>query len=450
MILASALIGRFAARKLHQPSVLGELLMGVFIGNFFYYMHYDLIVVLREGTSHLEIAKLSLAGLTWDEAAVTVLGPEIGGEFLTILRSPHGSDYLQVSQAVDVFSRYGVIFLLFHVGLDTCLAELRQVGANSLRVAFAGVLVPFILGILVAWLFMPGATQAERIFLAATLVATSIGITARVLKDLHQTRSQEAQIILGAAVMDDVLGLIMLAVVSGIVMTGSVALGELARTILLATLFLAYAFVLGPYIIRLLIWLLCRLDILEAKLFISFIFVMALSWMANLVGLATIVGAFAAGLLMMESQFKECSKYHRHDRYTIKDLFAPLEAILVPIFFVLMGIQVKLETFFDWEVITLASSLLVVAIIGKLVSGVVAGKGLNRMAIGIGMMPRGEVGLVFASVGKSLDVISPSTFSSLVLVVIITTLAAPPLLKLTLGENPQLEDEEEEVSKLCE
>ncbi len=174
---------------------------------------------------------------------------------------------------------------------------------------------------------------------------------------------------------------------------------------------------------------------------------MFLAWTANLVGLATIVGAFAAGLVMLDSHFLHWGDPREH-RYTIKDLFAPIEAILVPIFFVLMGIQVKLETFMDWQVLGLALALLVAAIVGKIVSGLGVIGQSNKLAVGIGMMPRGEVGLVFASIGKTLGVIDAAMFSAVVLMVVITTLITPPLLKLTLGQGS--EEEEAELSKACE
>lgn len=449
MILSFAFLGRFAARKLGQPSVLGELLMGVLIGNLFYHTGYELMAVLREGTACLDIARFALAGHSWEQAANTVLGAETAESFLQVLGGPNGGEYLQVAQAVDIFSRYGVIFLLFHVGLDTCVAALRRVGLDSLRVAVIGVLAPFVFGFLVAKLLTPEASQAQHLFLAATLGATSIGITARVLRDLRQTSSREAQVIIGAAVMDDVLGLVMLAIVSGIVVTGSVEMGEVGRTVVLACLFILSAFALGPQFLKLVIWLLRRLDILEAKLFISFVFVMALAWTANLVGLATIVGAFAAGLIMLDRQFKHWGDYREH-RYSIKELFAPIEAILVPIFFVLMGIQVKLETFLDWEVVIMALGLLVAAIAGKWISGLGARGKIKRLAVGVGMMPRGEVGLVFASIGKSLGVIDAAMFSAVVLMVVITTLVAPPLLKLTLGTNTREEEAALDITKLCE
>jgi len=248
--------------------------------------------------------------------------------------------------------------------------------------------------------------------------------------------------------MDDVLGLVMLAIVSGIVVTGSVSVTDTARTILLASMFIVGALLLGPHFLKFIIWMLRRLDVLEAKLFISFAFVMFLAWAASLAGLATIVGAFAAGLLMLDSQFRHWGD-HRQHRYTIKELFAPIEAILVPIFFVLMGIQVKLEMFMDWQVIAMALALLAAAIAGKVISGLgLRGKG-NRLAVGIGMMPRGEVGLVFASIGKTLGVIDAAMFSAVVLMVVVTTLATPPLLKLTLGEGTEDEETEAELTKHC-
>ena len=435
LILVAALAGRHVARRFHQPSVLGELVMGVLLGNLLYWLGFDLISVLREGTAIMDMAQLALAGLSWDDAAAQVMGPAEGAAFLDMLRQHPGGEYLQVAQAVDIFSRYGVIFLLFHVGLDTCVAELRRVGADSLRVAVIGVLAPFVLGYGAAWAFAPASSQAGYLFLGATLGATSIGITARVMQDLGRHRSGEAHVILGAAVMDDVLGLVMLAVVSGIAVNGSVQLGGILRITLLAALFIGGVLVLGPQLIRGMIRLLRHLDEVEAKIFISFVFVMVLAWAANLVGLATIVGAFAAGLLLMDSQFDfwECEGCRT---YRIKELFAPLEAILVPIFFVLMGLQVKLESFLDFDVVTLAVALTGAAVLGKVVAAVgVRAAGLNRLAVGVGMLPRGEVGLVFASIGRSLGVVSPEVFSAIVLMVVVTTLSTPPLLKRVLARR---------------
>ncbi len=163
-------------------------------------------------------------------------------------------------------------------------------------------------------------------------------------------------------------------------------------------------------------------------MFISFLFVMMLAWLANLIGLATIIGAFTAGVILHDGYFRHWGEKNEQ-QIRIKDLIAPLETILVPIFFVLMGIQVKLEMFLDLNVLLTALLLIAIAVVGKLVSGLGANKKCNRLAVGIGMMPRGEVGLIFASLGKSLGVISDSLFSSIVIMVVFTTLVTPPLLK---------------------
>lgn len=432
-ILFMAVLGRFAARRVGQPSVLGELLMGVLLGNVGYYFGSDLIQLLRQGPEVFDIVTLTLAGHTLEEAALECVNVSAADTVAQVLNGPNGAELLRVAHTVDVFSRYGVIFLLFMVGLDTDLRELRQVGMGAARVAVTGVVAPFLLGILTVWMLMPSLSLHSTLFIAATLAATSIGISARVLRDIQRDASREAHLILGAAVMDDVIGLIMLTIVSGVIVAGDVQVSGILGTVLLALAFLLGAIYFSPYFLRFVIRQLCHLDIVEAKMFTSYLFVMVLAWIANLVELATIVGAFTAGVLLREAYFVNC-RVEPGRVYTVKDLIMPLEVILVPIFFVLMGIQVKLESFLDWQVVMTAGGLLVAAILGKLVAGLFAGRGVNRLAVGIGMLPRGEVGLIFASIGKSLGVINDFLFSSVVMMVIVTTLIAPPLLKYVMRD----------------
>ena len=430
-ILFVALLGRFAARKFGLPSVLGELLMGILIGNIAFYYHFDLITVLREGSAIFETTGNLLRGDNLELACLNAVGVSCAMPVLDKLRGPHGNEVLQVAHAVDVFSRYGVIFLLFLVGLETSVSEMRKVGPDSSRVAVIGVLLPFFLGLVVSMLLVKNIEFHTSLFLGATLAATSVGISAMVLQEMKMENSEIARIILGAAVIDDVLGLLMLAIVSGIVVTGSVDLVNIAFTIVTACLFLVIAIMAGPHFIRFVVKLFNRLDLVEAKMFVSYLFVMLLAWMANLSGLATIIGAFTAGLILQDTYFDHWNHKFKTP-LSVKDLIMPLEVILVPIFFVLMGIQVKLETFLQPDVILLASGLLVAAIVGKVVAGYGARCINNRLAIGIGMMPRGEVGLIFASMGKTLGVMSDALFSAVVLMVIVTTLISPPLLKMTL------------------
>jgi len=434
-ILAFAVIGRVAARKLGQPTVLGELIMGILLGNIAWYLGFDLITVLREGPRVFDVVNLTLAGAPIDVVASSTFGAETAPEIVRIITGPHGGQVMQVAQVVDAFSRYGVIFMLFMVGLQTNIAEMRDVGADSVRVAIIGVIAPVALGFGVTRILMPDMALNSDLFVAATLAATSVGITASVLQEMGRDKSREGHIIIGAAVGDDILGLMLLAVVSGIIVSGSVNITEIATVIVVSTLFLIATASLGPIIVRFAASVLGRLDIVEAKMFTSYLFVMLLAWMANLAGLATIIGAFAAGIVLHDSYFREHVGEADERVVSIRELIMPLEVILVPIFFILIGIQVKIETFLSWPVVTLAGGLLAVAIVGKLACGLGAFHAPSRWVIGIGMVPRGEVGLVFAAIGRTLGVIDDSIFAAIALMVIVTTLVAPPWLKLALARQ---------------
>lgn len=437
-VLFFAVIGRYIARRLGQPSVLGELVIGILLGNLIYALGGDFILVLREGTALFDIVNLTLQGVPLEVAVwERISDPEVAEKLLAVIGGHNGGALFGIAHAVDIFSRYGVIFLLFLVGLESSVEEMRAAGAPSVKVAVVGMLSPFLLGLVATWVFMPTADLGTLLFIGATLGATSVGITARVLKEMDAVRLPEAHVILGAAIVDDVLGLISLAVVSGIVVSGSFDPYAMLHVLALATMFVVASFFGGPPIVRGVIHSLGSFEIAEAKIFVSFMFVMSLAWFANLVGLATIIGAFAAGLILNDGYFQ---RWHdpndeKHRCMTIKALMAPLEAVLVPIFFVLIGLQVKLESFLDAKVMLFAAALTVAAVIGKLVSGYVAGRNINRLAVGIGMMPRGEVGLIFATLGKGLGVIDDSLFSAIVLMVMITTLISPPLLKRALAQD---------------
>lgn len=435
VILVCAVVGRHVARQLGQPAVLGELVIGLVIGNVGYLFGLDLILILREGAEVFDFVGQTLACDNPVAKAQGTIECNLAPNIVDLLHGPNGFVYLQVAHVVDVFSRYGVIFLLFLIGLDTSIDKLLETGGSSLRVALIGLVAPFLLGFGAIRIVSPELSIHTDLFVAATLGATSVGITARVLRDLGQSASRAAQVILGASVLDDILGLVMLSVVSGIVVSGSVVMIDVLWTIGLAVAFLAIAFWLSPYFLHLTVSLVRQLELVEAKIFVSLIFVMSLAWLASAVGLATIVGAFAAGVILHDAHFKHWGDVEKH-QFSIKDLISPLEVILVPIFFILMGIQVKAETFLEPHVITMTIALLGAAIVGKLVSGLGADKSSNRWAVGIGMLPRGEVGLVFASIGKSLGVINDALFAAIVLMVIITTLISPIAMKRVMKAPP--------------
>ncbi|PWY54841.1 cation:proton antiporter [Legionella qingyii] len=430
-----AIIGRYTARRINQPSVLGELLIGILIGNVFYYYGFPLAVLLREGSSIFEAVKEVLQGVPLNQAVSSVIPNEnYAQQVVGALSGPHGSDFLKIAYIVDIFSRYGVIFLLFMVGLESSIEEMKHTGRDSVIVALIGVIAPMLLGFGTVYLLMPNGSYQSDLFIAATLSATSIGITARVLSEMKKLRTREARTILGAAMLDDVLGLIILAVVSSLVISGAVDLMVVLRIIVSAMLFFVGTLFLGPIILRKAIHFFRFLEPWEAKLFISFLFIMTLSWLASVLQLATIIGAFTAGIILHDDYFDGVPLSQQENR-SIYHLLSPLESILAPMFFIVIGIQVKLESFYHLNVIVLATGLIIAAVIGKLISGYGARTPNDRLLIGIGMLPRGEVGLVFASIGRTLGVISDDLFSAIVLMVMVTTFIAPLLLKIRYAQK---------------
>jgi Kef-type K+ transport system membrane component KefB len=291
------------------------------------------------------------------------------------------------------------------------------------------------------WL-LPEESWHVHLFLGAMLCATSVGITARVLKDLGKSQTAVAKIVLGAAVIDDVLGLVVLAVVQAIILRGSASFAEVAWLSGKALGFLILALVIGDWLSPRLFRVAAVLRVHGMLMITGLVICFGLSWGASLIGLAPIVGAFAAGLILDEKHY---TALHTQDERSLEDWVLPVTTLLVPIFFVMMGFQVDLRSFRDPHVLLLAAGLTFVAIVGKQICSLgVISKGIDRLSVGIGMIPRGEVGLIFAAIGKGLvsngqPVIGPVVFSAIVVMVIVTTLITPPLLSWSLrrGEMDQ-------------
>jgi Kef-type K+ transport system membrane component KefB len=413
IILAARLFAPLAQR-IGFPAVLGELLLGVVLGN------------------------LSLIGFHY---------------FDTIAKDP----------IIMFMAELGVIILLLQIGLETRLGDLVSVGVRASAVGAVGIVVPFALGAFVVGpLLLPGMEFNSYLFLGATLAATSVGITGRVFRDLGQLKMPEAQIVLGAAVIDDVLGLVILAVVSSLVKAGTVSIGEVGMIIAQAVLFLGGSIAIGRAIAPHLLRQISRLDSGHSMLFSLVLAVgLLMAWLAHAVGLAPIIGAFAAGLLFEPVFLKEFDTpkvvqeiepllagstaagkmdeiravLTRHTSHQHEHMIEPIGYFFVPVFFVLTGMQVDLATLSDPKTVAIALGITAAAVLGKLAAGFAAGKGKNPWIVGWGMVPRGEVGLIFAMVGKTLGVMSESMFSVIVIMVILTTLLTPPILTALLRKK---------------
>lgn len=376
------------------------------------------------------------------ELAVRLGQPAVLGELAAgVLLGNLGLDALEpmkTSPIIDILARLGVLVLLFQVGLESTVSQMLQVGLPALMVAVLGVVAPFALGWAASAWLMPDASEYVHAFIGATLCATSVGITARVLQDIGQSKSREARIILGAAVIDDVLGLIVLAVVTGIIAAANagtrMGLGVVGVITGKAVLFLVGAIVLGSWLSPRVFRSAFRMRVPGVLLAVGLSFCFLLAWLSARMGLAPIVGAFAAGLILDPVQYED---FNKRGEYRLEALVQPIGGLLVPVFFVLMGMHTDLHAFTEPGVPALAAAITVAAIIGKQACALGVGRGTNRLAIGLGMIPRGEVGLIFANIGLALmvngeRVISPSVYSAVVVMVIVTTMITPPLLKWSL------------------
>jgi Kef-type K+ transport system membrane component KefB len=387
LILLVAKIGGDLAARIGQPAVLGELFGGIVLGN------------------------------------VPLFGPAV-------------LDRLKHDPTLDILGKIGALILLFEVGLESTVAQMLRVGLSSLLVATVGVVGPFVLGFGVALWLLPGSSAYEHAFLATVLCATSVGITARVFKDLGKVQTSEARIVLGAAVIDDVLGLVVLAVVAAVATAADrgkqLSGAEIAVSVGKAIVFVIGAIAAGVVLSRRLFRVAARLRARGVLVAVGLSFCFVLSWLADEVGLAPIVGAFAAGLVLEEVH---SSAFTDRGERALDQLIEPIAHFLVPIFFVLMGVRTDLRALSQFHILGLAAALTLAAIVGKQICGLaVLEKGIDRVFVGLGMIPRGEVGLVVASIGQGMTVrgepmIDSATFSAAVIMVMVTTLITPPLLK---------------------
>lgn len=368
--------------------------------------------------------RLGLPSVLGELIAGVLLGPSLLG----IIPGPGTESF----ELIRVLAELGVILLLFEVGLETDLKEMARVGPAALAVACVGVAVPFLLGYLY-WGKVPhpmtgdsGDLGTVAIFVGATLTATSVGITARVLSDIGKMDTSEAKVILGAAVVDDVVGLVILSVVSGLAGGASVTLFGIGRTFLVAAGFLVVAVAVGNTLVPRITDRFSQMRARGVVVVFAIAFALALAALAGSVGSAMIIGAFAAGLILRTTR----------QAHAVEQQVQPVAAVLAPVFFVNVGAAADLSLLNPNRegaggLLLVAGTLTLLAIIGKLVAGWAAPWArMDRLMVGVGMVPRGEVGLIFADVGRRAGLLGDATFSAVLLMVMATTFVAPVALKI--------------------
>lgn len=387
--------------------------------------------------AHLALALglLLVAARLAGEGAARLGQPQVLGELLAgiVLSALPGVSFfreLGTDASVDMLGRLGAIVLLFDAGLALNVREVLRVGGAAARVAVLGTAVSLALGWLVASWLLPGGATTTRAFLAAALGATSVGISARVLKDIGKTRTIEARTVLSAAVLDDVIGLVVVSLVTGWAGARSPGAERAESPLVLVgktVAFLGGAIAVGRAIAPRLLAATARIKTRSALVVVGLAFCFLLSWAADAAGLAAIVGAFTAGLVLEEAHWREF--IDRGERGLDQEI-EPLAAFLAPLFFALLGLRTDLRVFADPGALALAGGLTLAALLGKLACGAGAQRGSNRLAVSFGMMPRGEVSLIIASLGLTLGeaghpVLDHRAYSALVMMVVLTTLLTP-------------------------
>jgi Kef-type K+ transport system membrane component KefB len=407
--LASKLGGEICLR-LNLPTVLGELVAGFAIG--ISGLHW----LIFPG-SNVDASQSFLMQVIQSSAHLSPIALE--------------ADFAATGEVISVLAELGIVILLLEIGLESNLNELIKVGGQAATVAVVGVIVPFALSVAgLMGLFQVAAIPA--IFVGAALTATSIGITAKVLTELQQLSSREGQIIVGAAVLDDVLGIIVLAVVGGLVKTGEVNFNSVIYLVVSAAVFLVGGVMIGRWLSPFFVMLINRLKTRGNLLLGALVFTFSLAYLGVAIQLEAILGAFVAGLILAETE----------KQAEIEAQIKPIADMLVPIFFVVVGARTDLRVLNPFNPenqagLVIAAFLIVVAVLGKVVTGgVVFGQpGINRLAIGVGMIPRGEVGLVFVAYGATTGVLSASLQAAIVAMVVVTTFVAPPLLRVAFAKS---------------
>ncbi|MBV6626291.1 MAG: cation:proton antiporter [Rivularia sp. (in: Bacteria)] len=417
IFIFSVLLGEICTR-LQLPTVLGDLVAGMLLGG----SVLGLIVFSSEG---VEVNTSLLKGLE------LVTGASSG-----IVEQAYR---FQMKEFLNESANIGLLTLLFTTGLESNLKELIRVGTQAATVAITGVFVPFVLGTVVLIKFF-GIATIPALFAGAALTATSIGITAKVLQDIGSLKSDEGQIILGAAILDDILGIVVLAVVLSLVQTGEIEISNIIYLLTSATLFVLGAIFLNNIFGSIFVKAVKKINNPAALMLLAIVFLNACSLLATAIGLEAILGAFAAGLVLGETEFQE----------KLQGLFEPFIFVYTTIFFVTIGAKVDLSVLnptvaANHQGLIIAACLIVIAILGKIVAGftLFTDKPINRLAIGTGMIPRGEVGLVFAGLGATTGALSNSLDAAIIIMVIVTTLIAPIMLRFVFSSSATSDNSEE-------
>ncbi len=423
-IVILALIGHALSKHYRLPNMLGELVIGVLTGNILYWLDWSPVfyILMHLGdagtifksvwTSHLSVAETVTHYYVPNQSYTK----EFVDRLAAVFTSNQSPGLVLLGVALWMFSNFGVFLLLFKLGLETKTEKIiKAADPLAFLVSVTGTLVPFLLGLSASVWLLPESKISEHIFIAAALCTTSAAITTSIFSRLKKLHTREAQIVIHAAFLDDIFGVFFLSYITDIVLGETLNVSEIIILFFYSSFVFVGIIIAGKYLVRY-IPKYYNFDELHTRILIPILLVVIVSWLADLFGVGIISSAFIAGMILNNMSDK---------KRLISALITPLEKIFAPIFFVFVGMQVNLQQFVNPEILWLTIVLLIVAISGKVFAGFVTKQNINRLAIGAGMIPRGEAVLIFISIGKILGVIDDSMFSIITVIVLITNFVAP-------------------------
>ncbi len=424
LITILALVSHILSRRYRLPNVLGELVIGIAAGNILYWLDWSPVfyMLMHMGDAGQVFKSIWTSNLSVAETVTNLYAPgqTESGEFVNrlseVFTTNKSPTLILLVVALWIFSNFGVFLLLFKLGLETKTDEIIQAAEPlAFLVSVAGTVIPFLLGLAASLWLQPEATVSVHIFVAATLCTTSVAITTSMFSYLNKHQSREAKLVIHAAFLDDIFGVFFLSYITHIVLGEQLNIAEILGLFVYSAIIFIGIIVLGKKLIQYLPQI-YGFDRSHTPLLVPLLVVVVISWLANAFDIGVISSAFMAGMILNNMPDK---------RGLIKELIAPLEKIFAPIFFVFVGMQVNLKLFIDPETLWLTIALFIAAVLGKAAAGFITKQNINRFAIGLGMIPRGEAVLIFISIGKILGIIDDAIFSVVTIIVLGSNFIAP-------------------------
>lgn len=425
VLLFFALLGRLLARRFGLAVSTGELCLGLLVGNLGYLFNIDQVTILREGAKLFETLQYALYGETLKSAVTFTFGAAQEEKILTIITGEHGIDYLKLSQAADAFFQFGILFLIFEMGLRHQITQLKNTPLYIYGLLSLDLILAIVATSILVLIILPNVGLLEILFVAIALTSSNALLSAGIMRR-HSALDREANSLLAMTKIDNLILLILLMLMTSVMVDPLVEASGALLKFVVAMMFMIVAWVVGHYGLSGLVKYLRWFELLEVKFFVALMLAMLFSVSAYLIGLSPLIGVFMAGIVLHDVYFHPWKAQPLLD---FRVLCAPLEIIVAPLLFFLIGFQVKMEVMLDTQAVVLSILLLLAAMANKVLGAYATPRGHHRLIMAASLWPRGEVALIVVALGKALNVLDDTLFFALVMMIVVSNLVTPPMLR---------------------